>query len=285
MLIEIIIIVDTNWKFGRWFNFKEIIPVLNYFKHIYFVLEYNGSISTNKFIHDNQDIFMKLKEKDFDFYAKARYGDSIDIYKLFNVRLRNGLFTMFILIFIFIADLTYTNILSSIFIGYLIFKLPYFQLKKYYKKHLHAIDLMLPYYLKNLEILVQHYTVPVALGKSINEAPEIFRSGLRDLIEKINAGDSTINPYMDFAKEYPVRDSMRMMRLLYRLSLGSQERKQEQLLTFSRNISNLQQKARDTRYKDRLEKMESKTMIMLVTTGAGIMILLVISILMLFTAT
>lgn len=47
---------------------------------------------------------------------------------------------------------------------------------------------------------------------------------------------------MDFARDFPVRDSMRMMRLLYRLSLGSQERKQEQLLTFSRNISNLQQK-------------------------------------------
>ena len=143
---------------------------------------------------------------------------------------------------------------------------------------------MLPYYLKNLEILVQHYTVPVALGKSIDEAPEIFRGGLNDLIAKINAGDSTINPYMDFARDFPVRDSMRMMRLLYRLSLGSQERKQEQLLTFSRNISNLQQKARDTRYKERLEKMESKTMVMLISTGVGVMVLLIISILMLFTS-
>ncbi len=85
---------------------------------------------------------------------------------------------------------------------------------------------------------------------------------------------------MEFAREYPVRDSMRMMRLLYRLSLGRQERKQEQLLTFSRTISNLQQKARDTRYKQRLEKMESKTMGMLITTGFGVMILLVIAVMM-----
>ena len=88
---------------------------------------------------------------------------------------------------------------------------------------------------------------------------------------------------MDFAKEYPVRDSMRMMRLLYRLSLGSQERKQEQLLTFSRNISSLQQKARENRYKARLETMESKTRVMLVSTTIGVMILLVISIMMIFT--
>ena len=96
------------------------------------------------------------------------------------------------------------------------------------------------------------------------------------MINKINAGDASINPYMEFAQTYPVRDSMRMMRLLYRLSLGRQERKQEQLLTFSKTISNLQQKARDQRYKDRLDKMESKTMSMLVSTGVGVMVLLVL---------
>ena len=100
------------------------------------------------------------------------------------------------------------------------------------------------------------------------------------MINEINAGDSSINPYMEFAQTYPVRDSMRMMRLLYRLSLGRQERKQEQLLTFSKTISNLQQKARDTRYKERLEKMESKTMSMLVATGLGLMVFLIIAVLM-----
>ena len=94
------------------------------------------------------------------------------------------------------------------------------------------------------------------------------------MIARIEAGDSTVDPYMDFAKEYPVRDSMRMMRLLYRLSLGSQENKQEQLLMFSRTVSSLQNKSREQRYKDRLEKMESKTMRMLfVTGGLSIMIL------------
>ena len=74
---------------------------------------------------------------------------------------------------------------------------------------------------------------------------------------------------------------MRMMRLLYRLSLGRQERKQEQILTFSRSISSLQQKARETRYKNRLEKMEGKTMSMLITTGVGLMILLVLAVIQL----
>ena len=245
---------------------------------LYIILEYNGSISTNKFIMDNQDIFKKLKEKDYDFYAKARYGDSIDVEALFNARLKNGLIVIFLLIFAFISKLSYVNCIFAVIVGYGVYKLNYLKLRKYYKTHLHEIDIMLPYYLKNLEILVQHYTVPVALGKSVDEAPEIFRSGLNDLIAKINAGDSTINPYMDFARDFPVRDSMRMMRLLYRLSLGSQERKQEQLETFSRTISALQAKSRETKYKERLDKMEKKTMTMLTATGAGVMIILLLSI-------
>ena len=150
-------------------------------------------------------------------------------------------------------------------------------LKKYYKKHLHEIDVMLPYYLKGLEILIQHYTVPVAIGKSIEDAPDIFKPGLRDMIAKINAGDSTIQPYMDFANEYPVRDSMRMMRLLYRLGIGGQERKQERLLMFSKTVSNLQAKARETKYKERLDYMGNQTMIMLVVTGISVMGLILVS--------
>ena len=189
--------------------------------------------------------------------------------------------TIVVLIFCFISKLNYVTILFSVLGGFLIFKLDYLNIKKYYKKHLHEIDAMLPHYLKSLEILIQHYTVPVAIGKSINDAPAIFKEGLQELINEINSGNDKIDPYVNFAKQYPVRDSMRMMRLLYRLSLGRQEHKQDQLLAFSKTISNLQQKARDIKYKERLEKMESKTMSMLITTGLGVMILLVFSVLML----
>ena len=240
------------------------------------VLTVNGYIKPNKFIQDNQDIFLKLKEEDYDFLVRAKYGDGLDSDVLYQKRIKNGLLVMVLLLFLMLKDLNLVKIVLSCVGGYLMFKLDYMNLTKFYKAHLQKIDSMLPYYLKGLEILIQHYTVPVALGKSIADAPEIFRDGLIEMINKINAGDSTVTPYMEFAQTYPVRDSMRMMRLLYRLSLGRQERKQEQLITFSKTISNLQQKARDQRYKDRLDKMESKTMSMLVSTGVGVMVLLVI---------
>ena len=246
------------------------------------VLLYNKTIDGKKFINDNDAIFKSLKESDYDFLVAARYGESVDPNILFNARLRNGFITIIIFLFIFLTELNTINIILSIVVGYFVFKSNYTNLKKYYKKHLHDIDVMLPYYLKGLEILVQHYTVPVALAKSIDDAPDIFKPGLRELIAKIDAGDSSIQPYMDFANQYPVRDSMRMMRLLYRLGLGKQEDKQERLLMFSRTVSNLQAKAREQKYKERLNYMEGQTMIMLVATGAGVMVLILISMIYMF---
>ena len=220
-----------------------------------------------------------LMEDDYEFLLNLRYGE-VDVNKLFSIRVRNGLVTIVAMFFIFMQNMSFVYALLSLIIGFFVFKSSYIKLKNYYKANLHKINLMLPYYLKSLEILVQHYTVPVAISRSIATAPEIFKPGLKDLIAKIDAGDSSVQPYMDFANRYPVRDSMRMMRLLYRLGLGSQENKQEQLLMFSRTISTLQNKAREQKYKERLEKMENRTMIMLFGTGGGILGFMMLSMMM-----
>ena len=219
-----------------------------------------------------------VKESDYDFLVRAKYGEGVDPDYLFGKRIGNGFIVAIVVMCLMINNFSYVNFIVAIVVGILVFKMDYQNLKSYYKNNLHTIDSMLPHYLKGLEILIQHYTVPVAIAKSVDSAPEIFKKGLIQLVAEINAGNSSIEPYMEFARTYPVRDSMRMMRLLYRLSLGRQERKQEQLLTFSRSISSLQQKARETKYKERLDKMEGKTMSMLISTGLGVMILLVLAV-------
>ena len=248
---------------------------------VFLIMTLGGQININQMISDNQMLFLRLKESDWDFFVRAKYGNNINPDVLFNKRIKNALIIMVLAFFFMIRDLNAVKVLIIFVIGIFVFKMPYNDIKKLYNQHMHQIDAMLPHYLKNLEILIQHYTVPVAIGKSMAEAPEIFKEGLQEMIDAINSGDDTIEPYMEFARKYPVRDSMRMMRLLYRLSLGRQERKQEQILTFSRSISSLQQKARETRYKNRLEKMENKTMSMLITTGIGVMILLILAVIQL----
>ena len=244
---------------------------------VLFILHLNHTIDAKKFVQDTEPYLRFLREDDYEFLLRVRYGDDIDVNKLFSKRVQTAIITVGILFLLFISNLNFLNIMIIVIIAFAMFKLPYINLKRFYQANLYQINLMLPYYLKSLEILVQHYTVPVALARSIDTAPEIFKSGLRELVEKVNSGDSSVDPYMDFAKEYPVRDSMRMMRLLYRLGLGSQENKQEQLMMFSKTVSQLQNKAREQKYKDRLEKMEKKTMMMLCCTGGGIIFLLLLS--------
>ena len=250
------------------------------------LFNYIGAFSFNKFVTDNKLLFAKLKEDDYDFYVNSKYGDKVDPNERFNKRVKTAIISFIFSMVVVMTSVSGINIAVKLVLAigftYLMYKDDYNKVKKYYKVHLHEINLKLPYYLKSLEILIQHYTVPVAITRSLEEAPEMFKPGLRELIASIDAGDSTIEPYMAFARRYPVRDSMRMMRLLYRLSLGSQERKQEQLITFSRTISNLQAKSRDTKYKERLDKMEKKTMTMLVSTGAGVMAIILFSLLQMF---
>ena len=250
------------------------------------LFNYIGAFSFNKFVTDNKAVFAKLKEDDYDFYINSKYGEKVDPNERFNKRVKTAIITFLVGLVIMITSVSGLNFAVKLVIvfalTYLMFKDDYNKVKRFYKVHLHEINLKLPYYLKSLEILIQHYTVPVAVTRSLEEAPEMFKPGLRELIAAIDAGDSTIEPYMAFARRYPVRDSMRMMRLLYRLSLGSQERKQEQLIVFSRKISNLQAKSRDTKYKERLDRMEKKTMSMLMATGAGVMAIILFSLLQMF---
>ena len=250
------------------------------------LFNYIDIFSFNKFVTDNKAVFSRLKEDDYDFYVISKYGDRVDPNQRYQKRIKDSIVAFIFGCFAAITIVKGVNIAIKIVLvfglTYLFFKYDYNKVKRFYKVHLHEINLKLPYYLKSLEILIQHYTVPVAITRSLEEAPEMFKPGLRELIASIDAGDSTIEPYMAFARRYPVRDSMRMMRLLYRLSLGSQERKQEQLIVFSRTISNLQAKSRETKYKERLEKMEKITMSMLVATGAGVIFIILLSILQMF---
>lgn len=252
---------------------------------LFIIFIVNKILDHKKFIQELTPYFGFLKEKDYEYLLKLKYGDEIDSTKMFNKRIRNaGLALLVAFAVIFVSNFGYIYLILSLIIFFVVFKLEYIQLNSFKKAHIHQIDLLLPYYLKSLEILAQHYTIPVALRKSIDSAPSVFKKGLEHLCDQIEAGDSSVDPYMEFAREYPVRDSMRMMRLLYRLGIGSQENKQEQLLMFSRTISSLQAKAREQKYKERLENMEKRTLVMLICTGGGVMGIMMIAMMGMMTA-
>ncbi len=247
---------------------------------IIFTLSYNGTLSTKKLYEDNKQLFALLKEKDYDFLVKAKYGGDVDPNLMFEARIKQLIMAVVIVLAVLLFNFSWINLIIGALIIIVVYKNQYSSMKGYYKKHLTEIDQTLPYYLKSIEILAQHYTIPVAISKSIETAPPMFKEGLTEMIHKIDNGDSSINPYIEFAEQYPVRDSLRMMRLLYRLSIGAQENKQEQLSVFSKSVSSLQNKAREQKYAKRLNKMEKKTLAMLMVTGGGTMLVLFIAMMM-----
>ena len=245
-------------------------------------LFYSHKIDTKSFLGEDGGYLLFLKEKDYDFYVNAKYGERVNPNVLFQKRLQQSFFGIIFILILFITSFSFMSFVAALLLGFGIYKSQYMSLRSNYRRYMGQIDQLLPYYLKGLEILCQNYTVPVGLSRSIEDAPEIFKPGLKKMVARIDAGDSSIQPYMDFALEYPVRDSMRMMRLLYRLGLGAQENKYQQLILFSKSVSSLQNKAREMKYKARLDAMEKKTMVMLFVTGGGTMVVLLLSMLMFF---
>ena len=215
-----------------------------------FIFVYNNVFDTKRFIRDVSPLVKKLMEKDYAFLISVRYADQdIDIQKMFEMRIRNALLGLVVTFFVLmITGFNVVYLLVGVAISIYLFKDQYIRLKTYYKNRIHTID--------------------------IESAPDVFKPGLRKLVTKIEEGDSSVQPYLDFADEYPVRDSLRMMRLLYRLGLGSQEDKHKQIMEFSKTVSSLQNKAREIKYQERLEHIEKQTMIMLVATGGGVLALL-----------
>ena len=69
---------------------------------------------------------------------------------------------------------------------------------------------------------------------------------------------------------------------IYDTTIPVDSNKYEQLLMFSHTVSSLQNKAREQRYQKRLSNMEKRTIIMLIVTGGGTMVILLIAMFTMF---
>ena len=61
------------------------------------IFVYNKLIDTQSFFNDVKPIYRKLMEKDYEFLLHVKYkAADLDINKLFEIRLRNGILTILI---------------------------------------------------------------------------------------------------------------------------------------------------------------------------------------------
>src|SRR5699024_5468732 len=118
---------------------------------VFLIMSLGGQIKINQMISDNQMLFLRFKESDWDFSVSANYGNNINPDYLYNKRIKNALLVMILVFFFMIQDINAVKVLIILVVSILIFKMPYNDIKKFYNQHMHQIDSMLPHYLKNLE--------------------------------------------------------------------------------------------------------------------------------------
>ena len=65
---------------------------------IFYIFTKSGKISISKLVADNEMYLRRLKESDYDFYVRAKYGDSVNPDILFNKRMQNSLIILVLVI-------------------------------------------------------------------------------------------------------------------------------------------------------------------------------------------
>ena len=92
---------------------------------ILFILSYGGSLSTKKLYEDNKALFNLLKEKDYDFLVKAKYGNNANPDVMFERRIKQFMIFFAVIMAILLFNFTWINLIIGAIILIVIYKNQY----------------------------------------------------------------------------------------------------------------------------------------------------------------
>ena len=105
-------------------------------------------------------------------------------------------------------------------------KIGHYLLKKNLEKEL---EKAFPQWLMELSLLLQVDNVQVAITKTMHRAPSILQPALHEFQDGISKNPESVNPYLDFLKEFSLPQIQSAMKMLYAISAGNSGSEQEQL--------------------------------------------------------
>ncbi|MCR4673757.1 MAG: hypothetical protein K5675_02010, partial [Lachnospiraceae bacterium] len=121
---------------------------------------------------------------------------------------------------------------------------------KYLKKAVSKeIEKVFPKWLMTVSLLLQSENVQVAIYRSYDEAPQILKPALKQLINDLKEYPDSMEPYMNFLKEYTLPEVHSAMKMLYSISEGTGG-------NFDHQISEILE--RNQRLMDKAEKMKNE---------------------------
>lgn len=110
-----------------------------------------------------------------------------------------------------------------------------------------ALYLVFPQWLMEIALLLQGNNVQVSIGKSIPAAPEILKSELEKLVERLQREPERLASYTDFCKEFDIPEAASCMKMLHAISEAGTGKAEIQIHELMKRVSEMQAKADEIR--------------------------------------
>ncbi len=128
-------------------------------------------------------------------------------------------------------------------------KLDHRLMKKYVTRE---IEKVFPKWLMTVSLLLQSENVHIAIYKSYDDAPEILKPELKTFMEDLKEKPDSMEPYMNFLKEYTLPEVHSAMKMLYSVSEGTGGNFEHQISEILDRNQRLMDKAEKMRCEDEL---------------------------------
>lgn len=181
-------------------------------------------------------------------YSEKFIDKKLDIFHNYNEKLATTKALPIVLILAalgvyFCIQGSYTTGIACV-IGSLYFFTSGSRKKKYAKKVLDKEILKaFPDWLRDLSLSLQTKTVRVAIQTSYDDAPYILKDAIKQITEEFKENPTDIEPYINFLKEYNLREVNQAMRMLYSLNSASRDDTNHQLNELIRKNAKMLEKS------------------------------------------
>lgn len=109
-----------------------------------------------------------------------------------------------------------------------------------------------PQWLMDISLLLQTENVQVALYRTKEKAPEVLRPAIGEMMEELKQNPESLEPYLNFLKDYELPDVTAAMRMLCALSNGGYGSGEKQLAQILNRNQELLDKSERSRNEDAL---------------------------------
>lgn len=154
----------------------------------------------------------------------------------------------------------------------------------FYRKYLRKkMETEFPQWLMDISLLLQTENVQVAFYRIRPQTPEVLRPAVDDMLEELSQNPESLEPYLNFLKDYDLPDVHSAMRMLYALSNGGYGNSEKQLSQILKRNQELLDKAEREQNQDSLAGLYA-LFLAPALTGAGKMMIDMTAFLVVFLA-